>query len=192
MLKQITQRLSSAIEGITQKVVPLATQRTTSDGKTFPAIYSGKGQYSEISPDNYAGLSYFRINGRTRISDFTELKRACEEIKQYDYPIRLVACIKNELTGTDDGFTSDALALTIIKALNGLDGSLKQDLSANFTSVKCVSYDTDVKDILTEEYKGIDRLKNSIPYEYSLVAIDIEVQVIIGTECIELLCKTYC
>jgi len=192
MLKQITQRLSSAIEGITQKVVPLATQRTTSDGKTFPAIYSGKGQYSEISPDNYAGLSYFRINGRTRISDFTELKRACEEIKQYDYPIRLVACIKNELTGTDDGFTSDALALTIIKALNGLDGSLKQDLSANFTSVKCVSYDTDVKDILTEEYKGIDRLKNSIPYEYSLVAIDIEVQVVISTNCIELLCKTYC
>jgi len=192
MLKQITQRLSSAIEGITQKVVPLATQRTTSDGKTFPAIYSGKGQYSEISPDNYAGLSYFRINGRTRISDFTELKRACEEIKQYDYPIRLVACIKNELTGTDDGFTSDALALTIIKALNGLDGSLKQDLSANFTSVKCVSYDTDVKDILTEEYKGIDRLKNSIPYEYSLIAIDIEVQVVISTNCIELLCKTYC
>jgi len=192
MLKQITQRLSSAIEGITQKVVPLATQRTTSDGKTFPAIYSGKGQYSEISPDNYAGLSYFRINGRTRISDFTELKRACEEIKQYDYPIRLVACIKNELTGTDDGFTSDALALTLIKALNGLDGSLKQDLSANFTSVKCVSYDTDVKDILTEEYKGIDRLKNSIPYEYSLIAIDIEVQVVISTNCIELLCKTYC
>ena len=192
MLKQITQSLSSAIEGITQKVVPLATQRTTSDGKTFPAIYSGKGQYSEISPDNYAGLSYFRINGRTRISDFTELKRACEEIKQYDYPIRLVACIKNELTGTDDGFTSDALALTIIKALNGLDGSLKQDLSANFTSVKCVSYDTDVKDILTEEYKGIDRLKNSIPYEYSLIAIDIEVQVVISTNCIELLCKTYC
>jgi len=192
MLKQITQHLSSAIEGITQKVVPLATQRTTSDGKTFPAIYSGKGQYSEISPDNYAGLSYFRINGRTRISDFTELKRACEEIKQYDYPIRLVACIKNELTGTDDGFTSDALALTIIKALNGLDGSLKQDLSANFTSVKCVSYDTDVKDILSEEYKGIDRLKNSIPYEYSLIAIDIEVQVVISTNCIELLCKTYC
>ena len=192
MLKQITQRLSSAIEGITQRVVPLATQRTTSDGKIFPAIYSGKGQYSEISPDNYAGLSYFRINGKTRISDFTELKRACEEIKQYDYPIRLVACIKNELTGTDDGFTSDALALTIIKALNGLDGSLKQDLSANFTSVKCVSYDTDVKDILSEEYKGIDRLKNSIPYEYSLIAIDIEVQVVISTNCIELLCKTYC
>lgn len=192
MLKQITQRLSSAIEVITQKVVPLATQRTTSDGKTFPAIYSGKGQYSEISPDNYAGLSYFRINGKTRISDFTELKRACEEIKQYDYPIRLVACIKNELTGTDDGFTSDALALTLIKELNGLDGSLKQDLSANFVSVKCVSYDTDVKDILSEEYKGIDRLKNSIPYEYSLVAIDIEVQVVISTNCIELLCKTYC
>ena len=192
MLKQITQRLSSAIEEITQKVVPLATQRTTSDGKTFPAIYSGKGQYSEISPDNYAGLSYFRINGKTRISDFTELKRACEEIKQYDYPIRLVACIKNELTGTDDGFTSDALALTLIKELNGLDGSLKQDLSANFTSVKCVSYDTDVKDILSEEYKGIDRLKNSIPYEYSLIAIDIEVQVVISTNCIELLCKTYC
>ena len=192
MLKQITQRLSSAIEGITQRVVPLATQRTTSDGKTFPAIYSGKGQYSEISPDNYAGLSYFRINGKTRISDFTELKRSCDEIKQYEYPIRLVACIKNELTGTDDGFTSDALALTLIKELNGLDGSLKQDLSANFTSVKCVSYDTDVKDILTEEYKGIDRLKNSIPYEYSLVAIDIEVQVVISTNCIELLCKTYC
>lgn len=192
MLKQLTQRLSSAIEGITQRVVPLATQRTTSDGKTFPAIYSGNGQYSEISPDNYAGLSYFRINGRTRISDFTELKRACDEIKQYDYPIRLVACIKNELTGTDDGFTSDALALTLIKELNGLDGSLKQDLSANFTSVKCVSYDTDVKDILTEEYKGMDRLKNSIPYEYSLIAIDIEVQVIISTDCIELLCKTYC
>ena len=192
MLKQITQRLSSAIEAITQRVVPLATQRTTSDGKTFPAIYSGKGQYSEISPDNYAGLSYFRINGKTRISDFTELKRACDEIKQYDYPIRLVACIKNELTGTDDGFTSDALALTLIKALNGLDGSLKQDLSANFVSVKCVSYDTDVKDILSEEYKGIDRLKNSIPYEYSLIAIDIEVQVVISTNCIELLCKTYC
>jgi len=192
MLKQITQRLSSAIEGITQKVVPLATQRNTSDGKTFPAIYSGKGQYSEISPDNYAGLSYFRINGKTRISDFTELKRACEDIKQYEYTLRLVTCIKNELTGTEDAFTSDALALSLIKELNGLDGNLKQDLSANFVNVKCVSYDTDVKDILIEEYKGIERLKNSIPYEYSLIAIDIEVQVVISTECIELLCKTYC
>lgn len=192
MLRQISERLSASVAGITQKVIPLATQRNTSDGKTFPAIYQGKGQYSEISADNYAGLCYFRINGKTRISDYSELKRACDDVKQYEYQLRLVACIKNELTGVDDSYSSDALALSFIKLLNGTDGNLKQDLNANFVSVKCLSYDTDVKDILNEEYRGIERLKNSIPYEYSLIAIDINVEVIISSSCIELLCKSYC
>jgi len=192
MLKQITERLSASVEGIVHKTIPLATQRTTSDGKMFPAIYKGKGQYSEISPDNYAGLCYFRMNGKVKITEANNDKRALQDLNNYAYPIRLVVCVKNDLVGIDDSFTPEILAMSFIKVINESSGLLKKDLEANFTTIRAESYDTDVKDILNEEYAGIERLKNAIPYEYSLIAIDINVEVIISTSCIELLCKDYC
>jgi len=170
----------------------LATQRHTTDGKLFPAIYQGKGQYSEISPDNYAGLSYFRMNGKVRISEADNAKRSMNDLNNYLYPIRLVVCVKNDLIGVDDEFSPDLIAMSFIKVINESSGQLKQDLEANFTTIRAESYDTDVKDILSEEFAGIERLKNSVPYQYSLIAIDINVEIIISTECINLLCKSYC
>lgn len=192
MLRTIAERISSQISGITQKVIPLAKQLTNSDGKTFPAIYKGQGQYSEISPDNYAGLCYIRQIAPTTISENTEFKRAMNDVSDYRYNLRLVACIKNSVFGSDDSFTSDVVALSLVKLINDSDFSLKADLNANFASVKAVSYNTDVKNILTKEYSGIDRLKNSVPYDFTLIAIDIEVIVTISSNCIELLCKSYC
>ena len=192
MLKQITDRLAANIQGIVQKTIPLATQRHTTDGKMFPAIYKGSGQYSEISPDNYAGLSYFRMNGKVRISETDNGKRSMNDLNSYLYPIRLVVCVKNDLIGVDDEFSPDLIAMSFIKVINESSGQLKQDLEANFTTIRAESYDTDVKDILSEEFAGIERLKNSVPYQYSLIAIDINVEIIISTECINLLCKSYC
>jgi len=192
MLKQITDRLSASIYGIVQKQIPLATQRTTSDGKTFPAIYKGQGQYSEINIDNYAGLCYFRTNGKVQVSEFNELKRPLNDLKRYEYQLRLVVCVQNSTLGTDNEFTPDSLALTFVKQMQEVNGVLKQDLEANFTIIQCKSYDTDAKDILAEEYAGIERLKNSVPYTYSLIAIDLTVDVVISDNCIQLLCKDYC
>lgn len=192
MIEQIVNRLSLSIEDKTEKTIPLAKQLSNSDGKVFPAIYIGKGQYSEISIDNFAGLSYFRLAGKTQIQEVEQAGRPMNDLYRYQYTLRLVCTVQNSVIGKDDAFSSDALALLLVKNLNECNTKLKQDLSARSAIVTCVSYDTNVKDILSEEYQGIERLKNSLPYNYSLVAIDLSIDIIISSDCINNICKPYC
>ena len=192
MLEAIVKRLSSSIEDKTQKVIPLAKQLTNADGKMWPAEYVGNGNYKDFSIDNFAGLSYFRLRSKAIISEVEQNGRPLNDLNSFLYPIRLVCAIQNSVVGKDDSFSPDALALTIVKQLNESNGNLKQDLSAQKATIRCESYDTDVKSILSEEYFGIERLKNSIPYNYSLVAIDINVDVIISNNCLANICKPYC
>jgi len=193
MLQYIIEQLSENVSEKVQKTIPLASQRFTSDGaKMFPAIYVGNGQYKEISIDNFAGLTYFRTNGKVSISEINNDKRAMQDIQRLTYPLRLVCAVKNSVIGKDDEFTPDTLALSFIKDLQDGTGNLKSSLNANYVTIQAQSYDTDVKDILNEEYSGIERLKVSAPYSYSLISIDLTVEIIISAKCINLICNTYC
>ena len=188
MLQTIIKHLSDAIYSHTERTIPLAVHRHTSDGKVYPCVYIGKGQYKEINIDNFDGLSYFRQVSKTTTSE-AEGHRPLADLIRFVYSLRVVTTIKNESFGKDDSFASDTIALSIIKDLVKNPLQLKQQLKANSLLIVCESYDSNVKDILAEEYKGIERLKNSIPYEYSMVAIDFKCEVVVSASCIDLLCN---
>lgn len=193
MLQYIIEQLAANVSTKVERAIPLATQRFTADGqKMFPAIYAGNGQYKEISIDNFAGLTYFRTNGKVQISEANNEKRPMQDLQRMNYPLRLVCAVKNSVIGKDDEFSPELLALSFIKDLTTGAGSLKNTLNANYVSIQPESYDTDVKDILSEEYAGIERLKVSVPYSYSLIAINLSVEIIISASCINLICNPLC
>lgn len=187
MLEQITERLSASIEDRLQRVIPFAEQLTSGDN-VAPAVYVGSGQYTTINPDNYAGLAYFR-----QYNEVTAQKieaRGCNNVHQFEYPIRLVACVNKSILAKDDSYSNDSLALLLIKDLAASGGALMNDLGARRTEVRVSRFSTSQKDILSQEYSGL-RIY-AIPYEYALVSIDLTITIEASTDCIETICKNYC
>ncbi len=189
MLSTIINRLSTAISTRLQQNYGLA-KILYQGKKSFPAKYVGQGQYKPIEIDNWAGMNYFRLNGDIASSN-EEVRASCGKAIKLIYPIRLIACVKKSVLGKDDAFSSETLSLLLIKDIKSIT-ELPSDLSAMRASIEVSRFSTDDKEILSREYSGIELLKNGINYEYCLVAIDMDIEILINADCIELTCKEYC
>ncbi len=187
MLEQITERLAASISDRLQRVIPLAELLVKGD-LIMPAVYQSDGQFTTINQDNYAGLAYFRQDGN--VSGQKVETRGCNNVHEFEYPVRLVACVQKKVLAKDDAYSNDALALLLIKDMAGAGNALRTDLQARKTEIRFRGYSTNQKDILTEEYSGLTIY--AIPFQYALVGIDLVVTIEISTDCMENICKNYC
>ena len=187
MLQTIIQRLSTTIQDRIQTNVGLA-ELIYSGEKMQPALYVGSGQYVPISIDNHAGIIYFRQVGEVQSSKIEV--RGCGA-SEFIFPLILVACVSREVIGKDDPFSADSLCVQLTKDLISAS-ELASDLSARKATIEIKSYSTNMKSILSDEYSGIDLLKNSIPYTYVLVSISMDIKIEINNDCIPVTCNQYC
>lgn len=186
MLETILNRLYARVSGEFHKVEILA-ELLEKDRRVTPVVYSGNGQYKPIDIDHFNGVAYFRRNGKTYISE-VEVRLPMPHYR-YEYPIRLVGAVKNEVLTRDDSFSSDALATRLTKLLIESNTSLITDLSAKECSVIVESYDTERTVIMGTEYEGTGKV---LPMNYSAVSVDIRVSIIISKDCINTFCNSYC
>lgn len=188
MLEIITDILYSKANGYFERLIPLV-EKVHADDKSFPKEYIGNGNYKAIDVDHFAGLGYFRQTSDVTISDLENRGRPMDDLKRYQYNIRLVGCVKKNVIGSDNAYASDMLGVLLAKQLQETNGSIRSLLGARNVSISARSIKTDHKDILSDEFTGI--LGKGIPLTYSLIAIDIEISIEITTDCINTICGSY-
>jgi hypothetical protein len=171
---------------IYSKVICFAEMSIDGEGKVQPKAYTSAGQLQNVSDfDNAAGVCYFRKNGKIqmqRSTDENTTRTACEEMLLLTIPLRFVGMVPKKLF-TDDAFTDDRIALQIIKALEEKHAAIISQLQARTVSIEVLDYDTDSINILSEEYKGIER--KDFNYNMSYIAVNFQANILLSKECFD-------
>ena len=151
--------------------------------KSFPAEYSGKGEYKQINNfDSYNGVSYIRKRGDISISDAENTIEACGILSAVSIPLRMVAVIPRSTLDCDDNYSEDVIAQTIMRKLLTKGGDLKVTMKARQARIQVDSYNTNSIAILAEEYSNYP--KSDINYKYAYLALDISVLATVTDDCL--------
>lgn len=171
---------------IYSRVICFAEMTIDGEGKQQPKAYLSTGQLQNVSDfDNVAGVCYFRKNGKInmeRSTDENTTRTACDEMLRFNIPLRFVGMVPKKLF-KDDAFTDDRIAFDIIKTLEEKHAAIISELDARSVSIEVQDYDTDSINILSEEYKGIDR--KDFNYNMSYIAINFQAVILISKECFD-------
>jgi hypothetical protein len=120
MIQQIIQYLINKLdnEKLFQKNYSL-TNLIDSGGKIFPLFYESNGKYKlDFNPNKWFGVSYFRKDGDISFSDGTFPSLKPQEMPvSIRIPLKFIGTIKKDKLLCDDNYSSDNLALYIIKLL---------------------------------------------------------------------------
>lgn len=158
--------------------------KQTRDGNVFiPAQYCSFGQFEDVNDfDNYNGISYWRKNGDVSFVDADEDSFvSCSNLMDVNIPLKLIAIIPRTKLKTDDAYSDERTATRIIKTLSGKNSALKTSLNAQWVDIIPNSYTTDNKQILNEEYNGIDI---QIRHEFVYLSVNITIDIRINKKCI--------
>lgn len=193
MLKSILTYLYGRVDetGYFEKIFPLV-ELVERDGITYPAHYTGKGQYESVSNfDAWNGMAYFRLTTKQIINKpaFDPMSM-CDEAVDMTFNLRLVACVPKSKLSEDDAFADERISKTIISKLIIDGGWIKDELKAtSFTAFpSVVTYDN--RQILQEEYNNVSKMKD-VNYNYSYHAIDFAVTVRVKESCLTTECEPY-
>lgn len=180
MLKVVIEEINKVLEPLNyfQKVLGIAESVWDGNGKKQPKIYCSDGQFKGINLDHKNGLSYWKKRSdatvATRASDLV----ACIDDYIFQYPLSLICSIPRKKLITDDSYSEDSAATTILKVLDNAD--LKTALNAKNVDVNPNGYTTNNITILNEEYSSIDNLNYNLAY----FRINVTVVVQIRQDCI--------
>jgi hypothetical protein len=191
MIEQIVNYIAAKYDTakVWEKVYTFVEQKANADGSVIIATYAGKGQYTPIGYDKFRGIIYTRRNGKIGVSKFErDSGSGCVELKEFTIPFRSVSIIKRQFV-SDDCFADNTVAENIIEKLNEKLTGLKTDIQAKSVRMNITGIDDNRASILAEEYSGQD-IKDLL-YNYSIVAVDFEVNVVANTFCMIKECEQY-
>jgi len=188
MIRQISEHFDTklALTGWIEKFYPLV--KVLED---VPQYYVGNSQYVPVSNfDNWNGVAYLRLVSNPTINENTEQSnRACSEVMNVTYPIRLVFAIKRTALKLDDAFAEDRLITDLIKALAVKNGTLRTNLTALSTNIVPESWTTEAQEVANDEYPGREV---SINAELIYGAINFNALIAINKDCITDSCEDTC
>ncbi len=183
MIQEVIQFLINKLDasGLFQKNYPL-TDRVDVGGKIFPMFYEGNGKYKiDFSPNKWFGVSYFRKNGDLTFSDgnFPSLKPQETPIL-IRIPLIFIATIKKDKLKCDSNYSSDDLALYIVKLFKDIN-AMRVDLKAKRVTFNVESYKTNPKEIMDEEFSGYEVGINT---NYAHISLSLYVEIETTKECL--------
>jgi len=188
MIRQISDHFDTklSLTGWIEKFYPLV--KVLED---VPQYYVGNSQYVPVSNfDNWNGMAYIRLTSNPTINENTEQSnRACSEVMNIVYPLRLVFAIKRTALKIDDAFAEDRLITDLIKSLAVKNGTLRTNLSALSTNIAAESWTTEAAEVTAQEYPGKDV---SINAEFIYGAINFNALILINKDCITDSCEDTC
>jgi hypothetical protein len=191
MVQQIIEHLTRVLNetGYFQKIYPLSVL-VKNGNYTKPVHYVGGGALEDIIYfSNNEGLGYFRKVGDVSIDPATVIKtKSCSEnINQYSYTLKFIACVPKVKAVCDDAYADDMIAQGLISSLGNITG-LSAEIGAKSSSVSVTSFNTVGSEILKEEFGG---QTIEFPFQYSLISLTISAVIIANSDCFKVSCYNY-
>ena len=192
VFQKVIEHISDKLFGLNlfERVYELAELMENSEGKKLPHEYISKGTYKPISVTSFNGVSYIRKNGNIKNSDVSdESIVACANLMRIEIPLRVLAYKKKSELPIDCKFSDDWLAERMIPVLTSKSGTLKQAIGAMKVSIDFESYNTDSKEVLSQETNFDEQA--DVNSKLACVSIDVNVSITIERNCFNTLCDEY-
>lgn len=190
MIKTVANNIKFTMDqlGYYDQIFPWVTMITV-DGITAPRYYDGDGMIQNIMDFEKGGLGYLRKNGKT---SFVELENesftSCvtdEYLHQITLPVRIVSAIRRDVFQCDDAFVDEYHVNELIGVLSGKPSGLAVELSARSVRYKPTTTVAEPQTVWNEETTDSGY---KVPQWLSLVALDMNVVVVIDSECLQNVC----
>lgn len=154
--------------------------------KSYPAVYTGLGQYDQIYNFDVNGSGYFRKTGAVQsnpVSDGNLRVTSCTTPTLVDLtvPVRFVGVVPKDKLG-DNSFSDDLLITELLTYINKRQPNITDIVSIHGIVRSC---HTDRNQIWAEEVRGIDK---QIDLSLSVVAIDFYLVFRANADCLNLNC----
>lgn len=161
------------------------TEMIERDGRTFPAYYTGGGQYTPVYNLDVNGSGYIRKRGSVSIglnSNYSKITACIDKNALLDitYPLRAVMAVP-KIKLHDNAYSDD----TLFSELSVVFGSSFSALPASEVFVSILGYDTDSLSIFAQEAKNVD---HQIHFTLSYIAIDFNLNFTIARDCMPQAC----
>lgn len=186
MIESIVSYLKTVLEASDyfEKVFPLCEIRENPNEKK-PAHYKCKGQYEDINIDHENGLAYFLRDGDPSFSVYTGamLTDSCATYLTVRYPLKAILTVPKAKLPTDDEYTEDRIAQSLIALIGDNTAALKVTLNAKEVSFFIPKYSTHKMGILREQYGTT--ATNEPNYKLAYLSLSITAEVVIDEDCIE-------
>lgn len=158
----------------------------TSDEKTYPQVYQGKGQYKAIYDFDVNGSGYIRKTGSVYSDHVTEIKLVgCSDINpliDLAFPLRLVVAVPKSKLG-DNSFSDDSLVFALMQHISKKHSAIPR---VNSVHGKVTSYVTDRERVWNDEVSGVEK---TIDLTLSFVSIDFTITFRVPLDCLEQICE---
>lgn len=160
----------------------------TTAGKYAPFHYIGNGEYVGVSDfDEYGGSTYWRKTGKISVTDISsESLIGGKTLVEVSIPMRLVATIQKSKLSSDDAYTGERLANTLIRTIQSNNVGLKLAIGARLITFNINGWDDDAQAIKKSEYSGRD-----ISPEWVYLAMDIDIVIQASADCLTTECEYY-
>lgn len=186
-LQNISDGIVSALcnAGYYEKIFPLCEMYTNinRDGEQirFPAYYQGLDNFEQVHNfDKYQGVAYHRLTGPVT-SEAVDSIVAGKNRTRITYPIAIVSVVPR-VNIEDSAFADDRAYNRIVKEVNYLLDTIKQQAGVYGVNVTFNGYANDKNQIEGEEYVGISSMR--IRYKYSYIKIDLSIT-LVADECVD-------
>lgn len=192
VFQKVIEHIADKLVGLDlfEKVYELAEIMENSEGKKLPHEYVSKGKYKPITVTSFNGVAYIRKNGVITNTDASdESIVACANLMRIEIPLRVLAYKKKSELPIDCKFSDDWLAERMIPVLTSKSGTLKQAIGAMKVSIDFESYNTDSKEVLSQETNFDEQA--DVNSKLACVSIDVNVSITIERNCFNTLCDEY-
>lgn len=157
-------------------------------GKIVPVHFPNGSTKPENIKINKLGAAYFRKRDNIGIAENQNQNfQSCSTLYTYTVPLRLIAITKREYFPSNNAYSADRLASTIIKAITTENGQLKRDMNVQRVTIRARKYSTDIRTVKNQEFQGVDNPQFNL--EDIAVALDVDVRIDAYAQCLEEACS---
>lgn len=182
MISEVIQHLNAILSGMPYftEVYGLSELKRNKKDVIVPVHYVD-GKWEALKTNKY-GMTYWRKTGDVPISG-VESYSQCGNDYEFNYPLRLFCMTKRSQFPSNDAYSGDRLASTIMKAITMEGGDLKRTIGARKLSIAPTIYSTKSESILQQEFSGL----NISDYKHIdlVIALDVDVNITMPKPCIE-------
>lgn len=146
---------------------------------SFPAKYEKKDYKKVLDIDVKNGICYHRLRAAITETDSDDSITGCDFMISRIYPCRFVFIVKKQ---NHDQYEDSRIANLVSKKI-AIDNpkTLRLSLKTDTIDVTIRSINISREEVFSQEIKGVDMF---IDYEYSVIGIDYDINVIADSSCL--------
>lgn len=156
--------------------------------KFAPHHYIGNGEYVNVSDfDQYGGSCYWRKNGRVSVADISSSSMiANKKVVEISIPMRLIVTVPKGKLSSDDAYSGERIANTLIRTIQENNITLKNAISARKIVFNISGWEDEAQAVKKSEYSGRD-----MKPDWVYLALDIDIVIDADASCLSTECEYY-